>query len=147
MADTEPLLFRHELGALRPLTGAAGDALKAIPPGSTVRVEIKQARGNIRRLGWYWVMLKIALENLEDAFDGPVTTRSLHRWLKREAGLATPVVSKKTGEIIDWDYESISFSSMPEHERAEFVDFACRKLSARLGVDVATLRREAENSA
>jgi hypothetical protein len=144
MSDSEPLLFRTVLGTLRPLTGGSEDALKAIGNGQTVRIEIKRTTGNVRRLAWYWVMLKIALENLADAFDGPVTTKSLHRWLKREAGLATPIVSRKTGEVIDYDYDSISFASMTEDQRAAFVDFAAEKLSARLGVDVDTLRREAE---
>lgn len=144
MADSEPLLFRAILGALRPVNGAADDAVRAVAAGSMVRIEIKRTVGNTRRMAWYWVMLKLALENLADAFDGPVTTKHLHRWLKREAGLAAPIVSNKTGEIIDYDYDSISFASMPEHERAQFIDFACEKLSARLGVDVSTLRREAE---
>lgn len=143
--DNEPLLFHAQLGALRPINGAAEQAMKAIKPGSRVRIEIKQARGNVARLAWYWVMLKLALENLADAFDGPVTTTMLHRWLKREAGLAKPIVSRKTGEVLDWDYDSISFHSMAEHERAAFVDFAAAKLSARLGVDVDTLRREAQS--
>ena len=144
MSDTEPLLFRPMLGSLRPMNGAAEDAIRAIADGSIVRVEIKRTSGNLKRLAWYWVMLKIALDNMADRFDGPMTTKSLHKWLKRESGLATPIRSIKTGEIFDWDYDSISFNTMPENERAEFIDFACAKLSARLGVDVDTLRREAE---
>lgn len=144
MADNEPLLFRTVLGSLRPLNGASEDALKAIGNGNTVRIEIKRAAGNVRRLAWYWVMLKIALENLEDAFDGPVTTKALHNWLKREAGLATPIISKKTGEILDYDYDSISFASMTEDQRSAFVDFASQKLAQRLGVDPSELTREAK---
>lgn len=144
MADKEPLLFRAILGALRPVNGAAEDALRAVPANSIVRIEIKRTVGNVKRMAWYWVMLKLALDNLADAFDGPVTTRNLHHWLKREAGLAKPIRSHKTGEIIDYDYDSISFATMAEHERAEFIDFAVAKLSARLGVDMATLRTEAE---
>jgi hypothetical protein len=142
-ADVEPLLFHCQLGALRPVNGAAEDALKAIKPGSRVRIEIKQTRGNVKRLAWYWVMLRLAIENMPDAFDGPMTPKVMHVWLKRQAGLSTPIISKKTGEIIGYDDESISFHSMPENERAAFVDFAAAKLSARLGVDVDTLRREA----
>lgn len=144
MADTEPLLFRTVLGALRPLNGAAEDAIKSIGNGETVRIEIKRTTGNVRRLAWYWVMLKIALDNLADAFDGPVTTKALHRWLKREAGLATPIVSKKTGEVIDYDYDSIAFHNMTEDQRSAFVDFANQKLAHRLGVDPADLVREAQ---
>ncbi|MGB3844271.1 MAG: hypothetical protein WA940_00240 [Sphingopyxis sp.] len=147
MAETEPLLFRSTLGTLRPLNGAAADALKAIPANSTVRVEIKRTVGNTRRMAWYWVMLKLTLDNLADAFDGPMTTKALHRWLKREYGLAVPIRSHKTGEIIDWDYDSISFAAMPENERSAFVDWATETLSRRLGVDGSTLRTEAEAAA
>lgn len=143
MGDKEPLLFRSQLGTLRPINGAAEEALKAIGSDAPVRVEIKRTAGNTRRMAWYWVMLKIALENLEDAFDGPVTTKALHHWLKREAGIAKPVTSRKTGEIIDWDYDSISFHNMPENERAEFIDFASKKLAVRLGVDPHVLTTEA----
>ena len=143
MADVEPLLCRAIMGALRPMNGAAEDAIKAITAGSIVRIEIKRTVGNIKRMAWYWVMLKLALDNLSDAFDGPMTTKMLHRWLKREAGLVKPVRSKKTGEIIDYDYDSISFHTMPENERADYIDFASNLLAKRLGVDVMTLQKEA----
>lgn len=144
MADTEPLLFKIQLGTLRPVNGAASDAMKAVGNGETIKVEIKRTRGNVKRMAWYWVMLKIALDNLEDAFDGPMTTKALHKWLKREAGHAKPIRSVKTGEIIDYDYDSIAFHNMPENERAEFVDFASKKLAARLGVDPHLLVDEAK---
>ncbi len=144
MADVEPLLCRAIMGALRPMNGAAEDAIKAITAGSIVRIEIKRTVGNVKRMAWYWVMLKLALDNLSDAFDGPMTTKMLHRWLKREAGLVKPVRSKKTGEIIDYDYDSISFATMPENERADYIDFASNLLAKRLGVDVMTLQQEAQ---
>ncbi len=147
MADTEPLLFKMILGTLRPINGAAEDALKALSDGSLVRIEIKRTTGNVKRMAWYWVMLKIALANLADAFDGPMTTRMLHKWLKREAGLAKPIRSLKTGEIIDYDYDSIAFHNMPENERADFVDYANAKLAARLGCDPAELSTEAKQAA
>lgn len=144
MADVEPLLGRIVLGKLVPLNGAAADAMKAVPPGTIVRFELKRTAGNVKRMAFYWVILKIALDNLADAFDGPVTTKILHKWLKREAGLAKPIVSKKTGEIIDYDYDSIAFHNMTEDQRAQFVDFASAKLAHRLGVDPATLANEAK---
>ena len=142
MSDKEPLLFTVQLGTLRPVTAAAEEAVRAMS-GQQVRIDIKRSTGNTKRLAWYWVMLKLALENLGDAFDGPVTTKALHHWLKREAGHAKPIRSRKTGEIIDWDYDSISFANMDEAERAKFVDFASAKLASRLGVDVMTLQDEA----
>ena len=147
MADKEPILCDVVLGVLRPRNQAAKELLASLPHGSTVRIEVKRARGNLKRLAWYWVMLRLALDNLADAFDGPMTPRLLHLWLKRRAGLSKPIRSTKTGEIIAWDDESIAFDSMPENDRAQFVDFASGTLSQRLGVDVTTLRQEAEQAA
>lgn len=147
MADKEPLLFRYQLGALRPVTAAAEQFIATLDSGALVKGEFVIPRGNTRRLAWYWVMLKIATEQLSDAIDGKFTVKMLHQWFKRQLGLATPVVSKKTGEILDYDYDSISFATMPEGERAEYIDQASELLSRRLGVDVETLRREAEDRA
>lgn len=147
MADKEPLLCDIVLGTLRPRNQAAREALDKYPHGTTVRIEIKLVRGNVKRMAWYWVMLRIALDNLADAFDGPMTPTMLHTWLKRRAGLSRPIKSRKTGEVVAWDDDSISFNKMPEHERAEFVTFASATLSQRLGVDVATLKHEAELAA
>lgn len=148
MADSEPLLFKTGFGGtLIPVTQASKDALAAIGTGQLVRIEVKRTRGNLARLAWYWVMLKLALENLADAFDGPVTTKSLHRWLKRRAGLAKPITAKKTGEVIDYDYDSIAFAKMPENERAQFIDFARQTLADRLGCDPMDLETEARAAA
>lgn len=147
MADKEPMLFRYELGALRPVTGEADDFLRALKPGQIVKGNFLIPRGNAKRLAWYWVMLKIACEQLSDAIEGKFTRKMLHNWFKRQTGLATPVISKKTGEILDYDYDSISFAKMPENERAEFIDQASDILARRLGVDVTTLRTEAERIA
>lgn len=147
MVDDEPLLCRVELGMLRPMTGAAEDAVRALPAGSVVRIEIKQTRGNYKRLAWYWVMLKIAIENLADRFDGPVNSKMLHRWLKQRFGLSKPVRSKKTGEIIGYDDGSIAFHSMPENERAAFIEQATEFLADQLGTEPSTLTTEARRAA
>ena len=142
MSDREPLLFRKEFGALRPVTGAAYDALATVKPGALVRLDLHNIRGNTRRLGLYWVVLKIAAEMLSDAVDGILSRQALHRWLKRENGLAKPIVSKKTGEVIDYDYDSISFAKMDEAGRAQHLEFTLELLSRRLGCDPETLRQE-----
>ena len=147
MADKEPLLFRHALGALRPLSHAAQTALHDMPQGAAVRIDIKPLTGNVKRMASYWMMLKIAIDHLPDAFDGPVSAAALHRWLKREGGLAKPIRSKPTGDIIDWDYDSISFATMSDQERSAFVEWATILLSRRLGVDADMLRTEAAEAA
>lgn len=143
VADRQPILFRRVFGALRPVTPAAHDLLDTLPDRA-VRVEIKGIRGNTARMALYWCCLKIACEQLSDAVDGILSVKALHRWLKREHGLAEPIVSKKTGEVIDYDYESISFEGMPEGERAAFIDASLEILSRRIGCDVTQLRSEGE---
>lgn len=143
MPDTQPALFRKVFGALRPVTPAAEELLAQVPDRA-VRVEVKNIKGNTRRLALYWVCLKVGCEHLSDAVDGVMTPRLLHRYLKRRCGLSSPVISKKTGEIIDWDDESICFENMPEHERAAYIDDALGKLSAWIGCDVTELRNEAQ---
>jgi hypothetical protein len=143
MTDKQPALFRKVLGALRPVTPAAEELMQTVPD-RPVRIEIKGIRGNTRRLALYFVCLKVACEQLSDAVDGIMTPRLLHRYLKRRLGLSTPVVSKKTGEIIEWDDESIAFENMPEHERAAFIDQALGTLSEWIGCDVTELRNEGE---
>lgn len=144
MADKEPLLCRIAFGAFRPITGAAEDAAKALGEGALVRITVVKATGNVRRLGLYWVCLKKACELLSDAVDGVLSRQALHRWLKRDQGLARPITSKKTGEVIDYDYESISFENMPEHDRSEYINGALDRISKRLGCDVTQLRQEGE---
>lgn len=142
MADDQPILFRPVIGSLRPSTPAAEEVMKTLDPQRAYRVEIKGIRGNTRRLALYWCCLKVACEQLSDAVDGIMRPKNLHRWLKREFGLATPIISKKTGEVIDYDYDSIAFEKMPEKDRADFIDQALELLSKRLGCDIATLRSE-----
>lgn len=143
MADNEPILFRRVFGSLRPVTPAAEEWLQALPDRA-VRIEAKNIKGNTRRIALYWVCLKKACELLSDAVIGTLNRKALHRWLKREEGLATPIVSLKTGEVIDYDYESISFENMPEQQRTQFIDAALERISRRLGCDVTTLRDEAQ---
>ena len=147
MSDVEPLLCRVVLGTLRPMSGAAEDAIRALPAGSIVRIEIKQTRGNYKRLAWYWVMLKLAVDNLADRFDGPVNSGMMHKWLKQRFGLSKPVRSKKTGEIIGYDEGSIAFHSMPENERAPYIEGAVNFLAEQLGTDPSTLREESQRAA
>lgn len=143
MVDRQPALFRKAFGSLRPVTPAAEELLATVPDRA-VRVEIKNIRGNTKRLALYWICLKLACEQLSDAVDGIMTPRLLHRYLKRRCGLSSPVVSRKTGEIIEWDDESISFEKMPESERAAYIDQALTMLSDWIGTDIATLRSEAQ---
>lgn len=144
MADKEPILYVKRLGAWRPATPAAEEEFSLVPEGAVRRLAISGIRGNTRRLALYWVCLKKACVLLSDAVDGVLSRKALHRWLKRDQGLAEPIISKKTGEIIDYDYESISFEKMPEHERSEYITAALERISRRLGCDVTEIKQDAE---
>lgn len=146
MSDKEPILVRSLLGSFRPVSAAAEELAKATS-GTVLRIELKRTTGNTRRLAKYWVCLRIACEQLSDAVDGIMSTKALHRFLKREYGLAKPIVSKKTGEVIDWDYDSVSFASMPENERAEYIQWCFEKISQWIGCDITTLTKETEREA
>ena len=143
MADAQPALFRKVFGSLRPVTPAAEELLASVSDRA-VRVDIRNIRGNTRRLALYFCCLKVACEHLSDAVDGVMSVRVLHRYLKRRCGLSTPILSKKTGEIIEWDDESISFENMKEHERAAYIDHALETLSAWIGCDITTLKSEGQ---
>lgn len=144
MPDAEPILFRKVFGSLRPVTPAAVALVEGLDPARNYRCDVKGIRGNTRRLALYWVCLRVACEQLSDAVEGVLTPRLLHRWLKRDLGFSTPIVSKKTGEVIEWDDESIAFENMSEAERTKFIDAALERISARLGCDVTQLREEAQ---
>jgi hypothetical protein len=141
MSEKPPILFRRVLGALRPVTPAAEDLLRSLPD-RPVRIEAHGIRGNTARLALYWVSLKVACEHLSDVVDGILSVEALHRWLKRDLGLAKPIMGRKG--LIDYDYESIAFEKMTEAERMAFIDQALERLSGLIGCDVTQLRDESE---
>lgn len=145
MADEAPLLFRKVLGSLRPANAAATDALAAIGD-KPIRCRITRTTGNVRRNALYWACLGVAAPMLSERIDGAaLNAELLHQVLKDKAGLVR-VITLPSGETIK-DYQSTSFSKMPENERAAFVDWALQTLSKWLGVEVTDLRREGEAQA
>lgn len=137
MSDKPPLLFRKQLGGLRPANAAAEEALRSIE--GDVRVEIRRTRGNSRRLGLYWACLGVAVPMLDEKAPG-LTVDLLHKVLKDRAGLVR-IITLPSGEKVK-DYDSISFAKMTEPERAGFIDWALQTVSGWLGCDVAELLKE-----
>jgi len=142
MADEPILLFKKVFGALRPANKAAERALDALDD-KPMRVRITRTTGNIKRNALYWSVLHIAAPLLSEAVEGGVfTAELLHRVLKDRYGLVT-VLRLPSGDVVK-DYDSTSFASMTEPERAAFIDWSITTLSAWLKCDVTTLRNEAE---
>lgn len=142
--DEPPLLFRRQLGSLRPANKAAEEAVAAMDDGP-IRVRITKTTGNVRRNALWWACLSIAAPILSDKIDGdPLSPEMLHKILKHRAGLVRIVKLPSGDEIID--YDSTSFASMSEPERAKFIDWGLSVLSKWIGCSVEVLLREGEMS-
>lgn len=137
MADTPPLIFTPRLGGLFPANPAAEAAMAAV--SGQVRVKITRTRGNNKRIALYWIVLGIAAPMLDEQAPG-LTDALLHNVLKDRYGLVK-VITLPSGEQIK-DYDSISFHSMTEPERATFIAWAFETLSKWLGVSVDELVKE-----
>jgi hypothetical protein len=138
VADEAPLFFERRLGGLFPACPAAEKALAAV--NGRVRVKITRTQGNNKRIALYWIVLGIAAPMLDEQAPG-LTDTLLHNVLKDRYGLVR-IVKLPSGEEIK-DYESISFHSMTEVERAAFITWAFETLSKWLGVSVEELTKEA----
>lgn len=142
MADAAPLFFIRKLGGLFPACPAAEKALQAVE--GKVRVKITRTQGNNRRIALYWIVLGIVAPMLDEVAPG-ITDDLLHKVLKDRRGLVR-IITLPSGEQVK-DYDSISFASMTEPERAAFIDWSFATLSKWLGVDVQTLTKEAREQA
>lgn len=142
MADTPPLFFERRLGGLYPACPAAEKAVAAI--NGKVRVKITRTQGNNKRMALYWIVLGIAAPMLDEQAPG-LTDELLHKVLKDRRGLVR-VITLPSGEQVK-DYDSISFASMTEVERAAFIDWAFATLSKWLGCSVEELTKEAREAA
>jgi hypothetical protein len=142
MADAPPLFFELRLGGLFPACPAADKALAAVD--GRVRVKITRTSGNNKRIALYWITLGIAAPMLDEVAPG-ITDDLLHKVLKDRYGLVR-IVKLPSGEEVK-DYDSISFASMTEVERAAYIDWAFKALSSWLGVSVEELTKEARDAA
>jgi hypothetical protein len=141
MADAAPLNFVRKLGGLFPVNEAAERALSAIAYATPVKVKIARTQGNNKRIALYWITLGIAAPMLEEHAPG-LNADLLHKVLKDRYGLVK-VIALPSGQEVR-DYDSISFHSMTEPDRAKYIDFAFKTLSSWLGVSVEELTREAK---
>ena len=142
-SDTPPLIFETHLGMLRPATPYAEAAMRQIQ--GRVRVDIKGGRANQRRRGLYWVIAAQVTELLNRKHGLDLTEAELHDKTREKLGLFDDVRLPSGDRIVR--HHSTSNRAMNEAERAAYTDKALDLWSGWVGIDVTTLRDEAERQA
>ena len=143
MADKAPLVFESHLGMLRPANGAAETAMREIK--GRVRCEIKGGVANQRRRGLYWSVAALVVPLLNDAHGLTLDEQDLHDVTRMKLRLYDEIILP-SGEV-HHKLRSTSNRAMNEAERADYTTRALALWSAWTGVDVTTLRDEAERFA
>lgn len=139
MSDSPPLIFRKVLGSLRPANRAADEALGAVD--GHVTVKIGKVTKNQRRRAYYWVLLDVAAEVLQDKTGSPWDAESLHDFLKRKLRLGEPLLNTAREEV-DFKVKSTADAKMTEVERARWLDRVANTLSVWCEVPMETLMQE-----
>lgn len=140
MTEASPLLFTARLGMLAPANVAAENAMREIR--GKVRVTIKGGAANERRRGLYWSVAALVVPLLNQAHNLTLDETDLHSITREKLRLYDESILP-SGEVYH-KLRSTSNRAMNEAERAEFTDKALQLWSTWVGVDVTTLRREAE---
>lgn len=140
MSDKAPLYFETRLGMLKPANAAAESAMRDI--NGRVRVEIKGGIANQRRRGLYWSVASLVVPLLNEAHRLTLDEQDLHD-ITREKLRLYDEITLPSGEV-HHKLRSTSNRAMNEAERAEFTDRALHLWSTWTGVDVTTLRQEAQ---
>lgn len=140
MSDKAPLLFHVKLGALFPSNRMAEEALREVR--GSVRVEIRGGVANERRRGLYWAVAALVVPLLNQAHNMTLDEQDLHDITRQKLGVGT-WIDLPSGDR-RFKPASTSNRAMNEAERATYTDRALQLWSTWTGVDVATLRSEAE---
>lgn len=140
MSDKAPLYFQTRLGMLAPANRAAEETMHDIK--GKVRVEIKGGIANQRRRGLYWAVASLVVPLLNDAHGLTLDEQDLHDITRQKLRLYDEIVLP-SGEV-HHKLRSTSNRAMNEAERADFTDKALHLWSTWVGVDVSTLKHEAE---
>ena len=141
MPDKSPLYFQAHLGMLRPANAAAETAMREVK--GRVRVQITGGVANQRRRGLYWLVAALVVPLLNERHGMTLDENDLHDITRDKLRLWHDPVPLPSGEVYR-KRRSTSNRAMGEPERAEYTDRALHLWSTWCGVDVTTLRTEAE---
>lgn len=140
MRDKPPLLFQAHMGMLRPANAMAEKAMQEVR--GRVRVEIKGGIANQRRRGLYWRVAGLVVPLLNDGYNMTLDEQDLHDITRDKLKLYDELVLP-SGDI-HRKRRSTSNRAMNEADRAEYTNRALDLWSRWTGVDVVTLKSEAE---
>jgi hypothetical protein len=143
MSDRAPLYFETRLGMLKPANAAAETALREIR--GRVRIEIKGGTANQRRRGLYWLVAALVVPLLNDAHGLTLDEQDLHDITREKLRIGEEIILPSGDRY--FKPASTSNRAMNEAQRADYTDRALSLWSTWTGVDVATLRDEAEREA
>lgn len=143
MPDRAPLMFDAKLGGLFPANRAAEEAMREIK--GRVRCEITGGKANQRRRGLYWSVAALVVPLLNQANRLTLDEDDLHD-ITRDKLKLYDEIALPSGEV-HRKRRSTKNRAMNEADRAEYTDRALALWSTWTGVDVTTLREEAEREA
>ena len=142
MTDKAPLYFEAHLGMLRPANAAAETAMREIK--GRVRVTMTGGVANQRRRGLFWLVAGLVVPLLNEQHNMTIDENDIYDITRDKLRLYDEVVLP-SGEV-HRKRRSTSNRAMNEADRAEFTDRALALWSTWVGVDVLTLRKEAESN-
>ncbi len=140
MTDKAPMFFEARLGGLFPVNAKALEAMQHVE--GRVKVTMTGGKANQRRRGLYWVLVSIVTHVLNDLHNMTLTEDDLHDIMRDKFGMFDPV-TLPSGEIHKKRW-STSNRAMNEAERADYLNKCVDVWSKWTGIEIATLRREAE---
>lgn len=132
------ILMKRALSGLVPDDDAARDALRKVPVGNVVAIDIRRPRHhkNLRR---WWALMNLIAQN-SDTIKSP---EQAHDLVKILAGHCTHVVSKSTGEVY-MVADSIAFGRLNEDEFQEVWSRAIKAVSEHVLPGITDTEIEAE---
>jgi len=125
---------------LRPVNRSAAEAMREIK--GRVHVTIKGGKANQRRRGLYWSVAALVVPLLNDAHGLTLDDQDLHD-ITRDKLRLYDEIKLPSGDVLR-KRRSTSNRAMNEADRAAFTDRALALWSTWCGVNVSTLRAEAE---
>jgi hypothetical protein len=140
MPDKAPLIFETHLGMLRPANPAAETAMREVK--GRVRIDIKGGVANERRRSLYWAVASLVVPLLNERFGMTLDEDDLHHITRDKLGIGERI-TLPSGQSY-FKPASTSNRAMNEADRAAFTDKALALWATWTGVDVTTLKREAQ---